>query len=63
MHLLVKLRPRDQMSSEEVLRSGNAIQTRQGTNSKSSASSSNENVHSDRAGEFWKYTYKILNLI
>ncbi|XP_051175051.1 protein madd-4 isoform X3 [Leptopilina boulardi] len=49
MHLLVKLRPRDQMSSEEVLRSGNAIQTRQGTNSKSSAGNSNENVHSDRA--------------
>ncbi|XP_043469323.1 protein madd-4 isoform X2 [Leptopilina heterotoma] len=49
MQLFVKLRPRDQMSSEEVLRSGNAIQTRQGIVAKSSAGNSNENVHSDRA--------------
>ena len=50
MHLLVKLRPRDQMSSEEVLRSGNAIQTRQGVNLISSPINSGENINSDGVG-------------
>ncbi|XP_033220968.1 protein madd-4 [Belonocnema kinseyi] len=57
MHLLVKVRPRDQMSSEEVLRSGNAIHTRQGVNLISSPINSGENVNSDGAGSETQFRY------
>ncbi|XP_015601072.1 protein madd-4 isoform X2 [Cephus cinctus] len=50
--LQVKVKHGEQMSSEEVLRYGNAVHQSQDANLESAISNSDENVHTDRAGSY-----------
>ena len=62
MHLLVKPRPRDLMSNEEVLRSGNAVHQRQGAvNSGEILQNLSTRAHRRSRYSLWKLEKKRVN--